>query len=61
MKIIGMNGSGRKDGNIAILIRKIFEVLQSQNKKNSEDYSSLFFRPVSRMCFVKNFIFCNSL
>ncbi len=31
MKVIGINGSGRKDGNTAILIRTIFEVLQSQN------------------------------
>ncbi len=31
MKVIGINGSGRKDGNTAILIKTIFEVLQSQN------------------------------
>ena len=31
MKVIGINGSGRKDGNTAILIRTIFEVLQSHN------------------------------
>lgn len=28
MKVIGINGSGRKDGNTAILIRTIFDVLQ---------------------------------
>lgn len=27
MKVIGINGSGRKDGNTAILIQTIFDVL----------------------------------
>lgn len=31
MKVIGINGSGRKDGNTAILIRTIFQVLQDRN------------------------------
>lgn len=30
MKVIGINGSGRKDGNTAILIRTVFEELSRQ-------------------------------
>ena len=30
MKVLGINGSARKDGNTAILIRKVFEVLEDQ-------------------------------
>ena len=29
MKVIGINGSARKDGNTAILIRKVFEELNN--------------------------------
>ena len=31
MKVIGINGSGRKDGNTAVLIRTVFEELHKQN------------------------------
>ncbi len=30
MKVVGFNGSGRKDGNTAILIRTVFEALESE-------------------------------
>jgi len=30
MKVLGINGSARKDGNTAIMIRKVFEVLQEE-------------------------------
>ena len=30
MKVIGINGSGRKDGNTAIIIKKVFSVLEKE-------------------------------
>jgi multimeric flavodoxin WrbA len=30
MKVIAFNGSARKDGNTAILIRRVFQVLESE-------------------------------
>jgi multimeric flavodoxin WrbA len=30
MKVLGINGSARKDGNTAIMIRKVFEVLEEE-------------------------------
>jgi multimeric flavodoxin WrbA len=31
MKVLGINGSARKDGNTAIMIRKVFEVLEEED------------------------------
>lgn len=30
MKVLGINGSAREDGNTAILIRKVFEELETK-------------------------------
>ena len=33
MKVIAINGSARKDGNTAIIIRKVFDVLEESGIK----------------------------
>jgi len=30
LKVVGFNGSARKDGNTALLIRRVFSVLESE-------------------------------
>jgi multimeric flavodoxin WrbA len=61
MKVVGINGSARKDGNTAIIIRKVFSVLEKEGIET--ELIQLAGKPVQgctgcRVCFKKKNLKC---